>query len=121
MPSASAIRIPCPRSCRGRSTAGSTSTSHGSRARPSRLATNDAPGRDPAPAVSSRWLFAGVAFLALLAGIALWLAGDDSPRTGAPDLAPEALYAATFADASGTPQSLARFAGKIVVVNFWAT
>lgn len=71
--------------------------------------------------MSARWVFAGVGLLALLAGIALWLAGDESPRTGAPDLAPAALYAATFKDASGAPQSLGQFEGKVVVLNFWAT
>jgi thiol-disulfide isomerase/thioredoxin len=71
--------------------------------------------------VSSRWIFAGVGLLALLAGIALWLGGDRSPRTGAPDLAPGVLYAATFADPAGAPQSLAKFQGKVIVLNFWAT
>jgi thiol-disulfide isomerase/thioredoxin len=71
--------------------------------------------------MSARWIFAGVALLAMLAGLALWLAGDESPRTGAPQIAPAALYAATFKDASDAPQSLGRFEGKVVVLNFWAT
>jgi thiol-disulfide isomerase/thioredoxin len=71
--------------------------------------------------MSGRWIFAGVGLLALLAGLALWLGEDRFPRIGAPDLAPEALYAAAFADAGGNPQPLARFEGKVVVLNFWAT
>ena len=71
--------------------------------------------------MSSRWIFAGVALLALLAGIALWLGEDSGPRTGSPELAPQALYAAAFRDSAGTLQPLARFEGKILVLNFWAT
>lgn len=71
--------------------------------------------------MTSRWIFAAVGLLALLAGIALWLGEDRSPRTGAPDLAPGVLYAATFADPTGAVQSLAKFQGKILVLNFWAT
>ena len=83
---------------------------------------DDAPDRkEGTGGVSARWIFAGVALLALLAGLALWLAGDESPRTGTPEIAPAALYAATFKDPSGAPQSLGRFEGKVVVLNFWAT
>jgi thiol-disulfide isomerase/thioredoxin len=71
--------------------------------------------------MSGRWLFAGVALLAVLAGTALWLGNEPAVRTGTPDLAPAALYAAGFRDTSGAPQSLARFQGKVVVLNFWAT
>ena len=71
--------------------------------------------------MSGRWLFAGVALLAVLAGTALWLGNEPAVRTGTPDLAPAALYAAGFHDASGEPQSLARYQGKVVVLNFWAT
>jgi len=71
--------------------------------------------------VSTRWLFGVVAILAILAGTALWLGNEPGVRTGTPDLAPAALYAAGFHDASGEPQSLARYQGKVVVLNFWAT
>ena len=71
--------------------------------------------------MSARLLFAGVALLAVLAGTALWLGNEPGARTGTPELAPAALYAAGFRDPSGAPQSLARFQGKVVVLNFWAT
>jgi thiol-disulfide isomerase/thioredoxin len=71
--------------------------------------------------MTTRWLFAVVALLAVLAGTALWLGNEPGPRTGSPDLAPAALYAAGFHDPAGEPQSLARYQGKVVVLNFWAT
>jgi thiol-disulfide isomerase/thioredoxin len=71
--------------------------------------------------MSGRWLFTGVGLLAILAGAALWLGNAPGVRTGTPDLAPAALYAAGFHDPSGAPQSLARYQGKLVVLNFWAT
>jgi thiol-disulfide isomerase/thioredoxin len=72
--------------------------------------------------VSLRWVFGGVGLLAALAGVALWL-GTRSPVPGplATDAAPAAIWAASFADIDGRPQSLGRFQGKIVVLNFWAT
>lgn len=71
--------------------------------------------------MSTRWLFGLVAILALLAGTALWLGNESGPRTGSPDLSPEALYAATFRDPEGHAQSLGRFQGGLLVLNFWAT
>ncbi|HXZ48990.1 MAG TPA: TlpA disulfide reductase family protein [Usitatibacter sp.] len=69
-----------------------------------------------------RWLFAGIALLAFLAGLSLWLANEPAlPKPGSADLAPAALYAATFRDAGGQPLSLARFEGRVLVLNFWAT
>lgn len=68
-------------------------------------------------------VFAGVALLAALAGTALWL-GERStqPAPAAPQaISPTALYAATFRDGSGRPQSLGRFQGQLLVLNFWAT
>ena len=66
-------------------------------------------------------VFAGVALLAALAGTALWL-GERSTVPGAPEaIAPTALYAATFRDAHGQPQSLGQFQGRFLVLNFWAT
>ena len=70
----------------------------------------------------TRWLFAAIAVLALAAGTALWLvqrpAGVAPPSAA---ISPAALYAATFVDAAGQRQALGQFAGKVMVVNFWAT
>ena len=72
--------------------------------------------------LGARWFFAGVGLLAILAGISLWLANEPSrPRAGNPQLAPAALYAATFRDAQGVEQPLGLYQGKILVLNFWAT
>jgi thiol-disulfide isomerase/thioredoxin len=72
--------------------------------------------------LSTRWFFAGVGLLAALAGISLWLANEPSgPRAGTPQLAPAALYAATFRDAQGMGHPLGLYQGKILVLNFWAT
>jgi thiol-disulfide isomerase/thioredoxin len=69
-----------------------------------------------------RWLFALIAVLALMAGGALWLGTRSAtPALDPAEIAPAALLAATFADAAGTPASLGRFQGKVLVVNFWAT
>ena len=67
-------------------------------------------------------VFAGVGLLAALAGTALWL-GERSqgPTPARADIAPTALYASTFADATGQAQSLGRFQGHVLVINFWAT
>jgi thiol-disulfide isomerase/thioredoxin len=68
-----------------------------------------------------RWVFAGVALLALLAGTALFLGSrEPAPPTGA-DIAPVAVYAASFRDEQGATRSLAQFQNKLLVVNFWAT
>jgi thiol-disulfide isomerase/thioredoxin len=72
------------------------------------------------------WLpFAGIAVLATLAGTSLFLAGRESaapePAPGAVEVTPAALLAARFVDAEGRPQSLAPFAGNVVILNFWAT
>jgi thiol-disulfide isomerase/thioredoxin len=71
--------------------------------------------------VSTRWIFAGVALLAVLAGTALWVGNDTTPSAGSPDLAPAALFAASFHDPSGAQQSLGRYQGRVIVLNFWAT
>ena len=74
--------------------------------------------------MSARWLFAGVALLAVLAGAALHF-GARTPGTPAAnpaaDVTPAALYAARFADVQGQPRSLGQFQGRLLVVNFWAT
>jgi thiol-disulfide isomerase/thioredoxin len=71
--------------------------------------------------MSARWLFAIVGAAAMLAGAALWLANGAHPRTTAPTLGAEAIYAATFRDPAGGTRSLSSFRGKVVVLNFWAT
>ena len=71
--------------------------------------------------MSSRWLFSGVGALALLAGLAFWLATRPTPPAVRAEIAPGALLAASFADTRGQPRSLGQFQGKILVVNFWAT
>jgi thiol-disulfide isomerase/thioredoxin len=71
--------------------------------------------------VSTRWLFAAVALLAILAGTALWLGNEPAPPAGSAELSPAVLYAATFHDPDGQPQSLGRYQGRILVLNFWAT
>jgi peroxiredoxin len=65
-------------------------------------------------------------WLALLAtgltagGVGAWLA---SRRLDGPvqDAATATLFAMTLPDAAGTPQPLAQWRGKLLVVNFWAT
>jgi thiol-disulfide isomerase/thioredoxin len=73
--------------------------------------------------VNSKWVFPLVGLAALLAGSALWLASRAPGPSSTPPvgIAPAALYAATFLDAAGKPQSLGQFEGKLVVLNFWAT
>lgn len=72
------------------------------------------------------WLpLAGIGLLAALAGTSLFLAGRHAAppviESGPVDATPAAIQAAAFADADGTPRTLAQFSGKVVVVNFWAT
>jgi len=72
--------------------------------------------------MSLRWVFAGVAVLAVLAGAALFLGNRaPSPVAAAGDIHPTALYAAGFRDEQGATRSLAQFQGRLLVVNFWAT
>ena len=68
-----------------------------------------------------RWLFAGVGFLASLAGIALWLGARAPAPALMPEATPATIWATSFADTQGRPHSLGQFQGKVVVVNFWAT
>jgi thiol-disulfide isomerase/thioredoxin len=65
-------------------------------------------------------LFAAIACAALAAGTAAWWLLE-KPRAALPDIAPAALWAATFSDTAGRPQALGQFRGRIVVANFWAT
>ncbi len=65
------------------------------------------------------WLVAGVAMLALAAGVgvATWLRQTDPALPGAP----EALLSSPLADLYNQRHTLAQYRGKVLVVNFWAT
>jgi thiol-disulfide isomerase/thioredoxin len=65
-------------------------------------------------------LFVAIAGVAFAAGAAAWWLLEE-PRAAVPDIAPAALWAATFPDATGRPQALGQFRGRILVANFWAT
>lgn len=72
--------------------------------------------------LNARRVYVLVGAVAIAAGAAMWLGSQRSgPSTSPADVAPAALFAATFADTRGTPGSLGRFQGKVLVVNFWAT
>jgi thiol-disulfide isomerase/thioredoxin len=75
--------------------------------------------------VSARAFFTAVGLVALAAGGILWWATQprvvQEPGPGAVTIAPAALYAIAFTDAEGRPQSLGRFQGRVLVLNFWAT
>jgi thiol-disulfide isomerase/thioredoxin len=72
--------------------------------------------------VSTRVFFALVGFVAMTAGVALWLAGRPAaPAAGPTSIAPSALYAASFRDEAGQSQSLGQYQGRLLVLNFWAT
>jgi len=63
-------------------------------------------------------LYVGIAALALLAGYfaRIWFMPDPPQHNAA-----EVLLATSLEDASGKPQSIAQWKGKVLVVNFWAT
>ena len=67
-----------------------------------------------APQLRNRLAFAAAAVLALAAGIGLALF-DRAPADTT------ALLALSLPDTTGTPQALAQWRGKVLVVNFWAT
>jgi thiol-disulfide isomerase/thioredoxin len=76
--------------------------------------------------VTNTRLFAAVGAAALLAGALLWHLGrpPTQARSPAPPvvaIAPAAVFATTFTDASGATRALGQFEGKILVLNFWAT
>jgi thiol-disulfide isomerase/thioredoxin len=58
--------------------------------------------------------FAGAA--AAGSGYALWREVRSAPEAGV-----KQLFAATLEDASGQPQPISQWQGKLLVVNFWAT
>lgn len=75
--------------------------------------------------MSPRLLFSSVAVLAVAAGSALWWATRDASAPPAPEtrsqIAPGALFAASFSDTAGVSHALGEFQGKVLVLNFWAT
>jgi thiol-disulfide isomerase/thioredoxin len=71
--------------------------------------------------VSGRWTFVAVGGLAMLAGALLWFVQRPQPALDAPRIAPSALFASTFQRLDQTPVALREYAGKVLVLNFWAT
>jgi thiol-disulfide isomerase/thioredoxin len=71
--------------------------------------------------MSLRWVFSGVAVLAVLAGTAMFLGSRAPGSHPAANATPSVIYAAGFRDGQGANQSLAQFRNKLLVVNFWAT
>lgn len=67
----------------------------------------------------------GLLLAALLVGAAFHFAGRVSapapPAPAPPAITPGVLMATPFADGQGQPQSLAPYAGQVIVLNFWAT
>lgn len=67
----------------------------------------------------------GLLLAALLGGAALHFAGRVSapapPAPAPPAITSGVLMATPFADGQGRTQSLAPYAGKVLVLNFWAT
>lgn len=71
--------------------------------------------------MGSRLAWVGVATLAFAVGAASWWLGRPAPRVGPAAISGPALYATSFQDLAGRPQSLGQFQGRILVLNFWAT
>jgi peroxiredoxin len=66
-----------------------------------------------------RWAIAALA--AAAGGLGAVFAKQRTPAPVEPDEAVKAFLTLSLPDASGTPIKFARFAGKPLVVNFWAT
>lgn len=64
-----------------------------------------------------RLLFGGLTFLLALAGAGLYLSAHLSPDVAHAEPLPQA----EFTDRAGRPVSLQAFAGKVVVLDFWAS
>ncbi|TFW05229.1 TlpA family protein disulfide reductase [Oxalobacteraceae bacterium OM1] len=64
-------------------------------------------------------IYAGVAALAIAVGVFAGVRKHEPAAAG--EAATAQLFAQTLKDAAGTPQNLAQFQGKPLVVNFWAT
>jgi thiol-disulfide isomerase/thioredoxin len=72
------------------------------------------------PSSRRRWLLSGGVALAA-AGLGAALAGRRLGPAGPADDAVTLLLGQSLPDAAGAPLALARFAGRPLVVNFWAT
>lgn len=70
--------------------------------------------------MSSRWLFVAVGVLAMVAGSASWLAHRERPGIAPARVAPQAVLATSLHDIAGRPHKLGDYAGKVLVLNFWA-
>jgi thiol-disulfide isomerase/thioredoxin len=70
--------------------------------------------------MSSRWLFVAVGVLAMLAGSASWLAHRERPGIAPAHVAPQAVFATSLHDIERRPHKLGDYAGKVLVLNFWA-
>jgi thiol-disulfide isomerase/thioredoxin len=70
--------------------------------------------------MSSRWLFVAVGVLAMVAGSASWLAHRERPRIAPPLVARQAVFATLLHDTARRPHKLGDYAGKVLVLNFWA-
>jgi len=66
-----------------------------------------------------RILFIGLILLAVAAGAAVGI-GRKSSLEG-PDPRAQAIFAARLPDSAGVEHDLARYRGKVLVVNFWAS
>ena len=69
--------------------------------------------------MKKRILFAGLVVLAVAAGAAVGIGRKSA--VDSPDPRAEAVFAARLPDNTGVQHDLARYRGKVVVVNFWAT
>jgi thiol-disulfide isomerase/thioredoxin len=67
-----------------------------------------------------RGFLPAIAALTIASGISLWWI-TRTPVEPRYDVAPGALWAATFRDPGGSSHALGQFQGKVLVVNFWAT
>ena len=72
--------------------------------------------------MTERRIYVAVGAIAIAAGTAMWLGSRTAgPSLTPAEVSPSALFAASFVDTRGTPASLGRYQGKVMVVNFWAT
>lgn len=75
----------------------------------------------PPDAVRRRWLYAGVAGLATLAGAGLaWWTRKDAPPPDTTGARP-ALWELSFSGLDGRPMPMRAYLGKPLLLNFWAT